>query len=280
LVHLDIDAAGFTFHAVASGPVTGEPVVLLHGFPETSHEWRHQLPALADAGYRAVAFDQRGYSPRARPADVADYRVPILVGDVLAVADALGFETFHLVAHDWGAIIAWQVAGHHGHRLRSLTAISVPHPKAFYAAISGNAEQKERSQYMRFFQEEGAAEDALLANDAVGLRAMYAGLPADAVDTYVAVLGERAALTAALNYYRTMDRTLATEIGPVEVPALLVWGDEDPAVARPGIEGTAAHVDGPFRLEILAGAGHWIPELQAETLNRLLMEHLAGARAS
>jgi pimeloyl-ACP methyl ester carboxylesterase len=119
-----------TFDARVAGPEDGELVLLLHGFPQTSYSWRSQLEALGAAGYRAVAPDQRGYSAGARPAEVERYAIPALVGDVIAIADELGGHRFHLVGHDWGAAVAWQVAGRHQDRLRSLTVLSVPHPSA------------------------------------------------------------------------------------------------------------------------------------------------------
>ena len=124
VARVELAVGDLVFDARAEGPADGELVLLLHGFPQTSLSWRHQLGALAAAGYRAVAPDQRGYSPGARPADVAEYRIERLVGDVLGFADALGVERFHLVGHDWGGAVAWQVAGRHPERLRTVTSLS------------------------------------------------------------------------------------------------------------------------------------------------------------
>ena len=270
-----IPVGEMTFDARVDGPAGGELVVLLHGFPQTSYEWRHQLPALADAGYRAVAPDQRGYSPGARPEGVEHYATPRLEADVLAVADWIGGHRFHLVAHDWGAIVAWQVAGHFPERLRSLTILSVPHPAAFRRAISDDGDQKNRSEYMRFFQTPDEPEAMFLANDAAGLRAVFATHEPDAVDEYVRVLTQPGAMTAALNYYRAMNGSLS-DIGPVDVPTMFVWSTEDVAVARSGAEATAQHVRAPYRFEILDGVSHWIPEEAAADVNRLLLEHLAS----
>src|ERR1700686_2023949 len=133
----EISVHGLTFNAVETGPEDGRPVLFLHGFPQTWFSWHHQLDAVGAAGYRGLAFDQRGYSPKARPAAVEDYRVGALVGDVLAVADHWGLERFDLVGHDWGAMVAWVVAARHPDRVRTLTAVSVPHPRAFAAAFGG-----------------------------------------------------------------------------------------------------------------------------------------------
>src|SRR5207302_917343 len=144
----------------------GELVLLLHGFPQSSWEWRSQLKALGDAGYRAVAPDQRGYSRRARPPGVEQYRIEHLVADVLAIADWLGGHRFHLVGHDWGAAVAWQVAGRHADRLRTLTPVSVPHPAAFSTALQGD-DQRDRSSYIDFFRQPDKPEEVLLREGAV-----------------------------------------------------------------------------------------------------------------
>jgi pimeloyl-ACP methyl ester carboxylesterase len=275
----EIPAGELTFRAVAAGPEEGELVVLLHGFPQTSHAYRRVLPALAEAGYRAVAFDQRGYSPGARPAEVEAYAVPHLVADVLAVADWIGGHTFHLVGHDWGGAVAWQVAGRYPQRLRTLTVLSTPHPHAFSRALRGEdgGGQRERSGYMDFFRSP-EAEDVFLADDAAGLRNLYlaSGLTEEQAAPYVAVLGERAALTAALGWYRAGGIGMVEGLGPVTTPTLYVWSTDDPALGREAAEATAGCVEGPYRFEVLEGVSHWIPEHATDRLNGLLVEHLGS----
>lgn len=280
-----IAAGGFTFEARVAGPVDGRPVLLLHGFPQTSLEWRHQLAALAGAGHRAVAFDQRGYSPGARPEEVADYDVACLAGDVVAVADALGAARVDLVGHDWGAVVAWAVAALHPDRVRTLAAVSVPHPTAFAAALRDDPDQQRRSAYLAVFRRPGLAEEALADGGAAGLRALFTatGLPpdaGDAVDEYVSVLLRPGALTAALNWYRAapadVGDVLAAASTPVPVPTLFVWSDQDVAIGRAAAEGCAAHVAGPYRFAELPGVSHWVPEHAPAELNALLLEHLAA----
>ena len=128
---MNIVCGELSFDAVAAGPEDGELVLLLHGFPQTHHTWRHALPALADAGFRAVAPNQRGYSAGARPDGVDAYRTELLVADALAMADVLGADRFHLVGHDWGGQLAWLIAAHHPKRLQTLSVLSRPHPTAF-----------------------------------------------------------------------------------------------------------------------------------------------------
>jgi pimeloyl-ACP methyl ester carboxylesterase len=274
----ELAVGGLVFDARAAGPADGELVLLLHGFPQTSLVWRQQLEALGDAGYRAVAPDQRGYSPGARPVDVGEYRAERLVGDVLGFAAALGAPTFHLVGHDWGGAVAWQVAGRHPERLRTLTSVSTPHPAAFRRSIEGG-EQRERSGYMLFFRTPDA-EPFFLDNDAAVLRSLYSAsaLPEDAAAEYIRVLTEPGALTGALNWYRAADVGLVDGLGPITTPTLYVWSTNDPALGRDAAEATAGHVDGPYRFEVLDGVSHWIPEEAPDTLNALLLEHLASHR--
>ena len=273
---LQIPVGEWTFDALASGPPDGELVLLLHGFPQTSAEWRAQLTALAEAGYRAVAPDQRGYSPGARPLGVESYHVRHLVDDVLAIADRLGGPSFHLVGHDWGAVVAWQVAGRFPERLRSLTAVSVPHPLAFATAlVSESDDQRSRSAYVSFFRQPGS-EDTMSPDV---LRAVFhhSGHPGD-VEQYVgAFAADPEAVTAALNWYRAIDLGMVMGLGPITTPTLYVWSTDDVALGREGAEATAAHVSGPYRFEVLEGVSHWGPEEAAGELNRLLVEHLASA---
>ena len=267
---------GLTFDARAAGPPDGELVLLLHGFPQSSAMWKPQLDALAAAGYRAMAPDQRGYSRRARPPEVERYHVDHLVDDVIAIADRLGVERFSVVGHDWGAVVAWHVAGRHPDRVRTLTALSVPHPVAFATALaSTDDDQRRRSAYISFFREVGTAEDALLAG---GLAAMLraSGYPLDVLDV-VDRMSEPGALTAALNWYRAMDAGLAA-VPNITVPTLYVWSTADVALGREGAEATTDHVDAPYRFEVLEGVSHWIPEEVPDVLNRLLLEHLVRTR--
>lgn len=270
---------GLTFTARTAGPDDGRTVVLLHGFPQTSRCWAHQLTALGAAGYRAIAFDQRGYSPGARPPDVDAYKPAALVGDVVRVADAIGCDALDLVGHDFGGMVAWMVAGHHPDRVRTLTVASTPHPAAFRNAYKGGSEnQHERSGYMRDFRaaERGTIEAALLADDAALLRSVYRGLDAGAIDEYVAVLSQPGALVAAVDWYRSMSGSASAATPPASIPTLYVWSDDDPALGRDAAEATAALVTGEYRFEVLEGVGHWIPELAADRFTALLLEHLAS----
>ena len=279
---VEIPVGELVFDALAAGPPDGELVLLLHGFPQSAEEWRSQLEALAEAGYRAVAPDQRGYSPRARPEEVALYLPDHLVADVLAIADWLGGHRVHLVGHDWGALVAWRLAGRFPDRVRSLTAVSVPHPFAVAEAMgSDSGDQRARSAYIQLFRQEGIAERLLLAEEGAGLRALFANTgysDRSAMERYVERLLEPGALTAALNWYRALGAAWAMGMGPVTAPTMFVWSSDDPAIGREAAEGCGRYVEGPYRFEVLEDVGHWIPEEAAAELNRLLLDHLASAR--
>ena len=272
-----IPVGGQVFDARAAGPADGPLVLLLHGFPQSSFEWMAQLDALASAGFRVVAPDQRGYSPGARPDGIDQYAVGLLVADAVGMVDALGGGRFHLVGHDWGAIVAWHVGAAHPDRLRSLTIVSVPHPSAWHRAfLDPESDQRVRSAYIAGFKTpEGG--DFLLAGGGEGIRQAFAlsGLEDHDIEEHVRVLTDPGAMDAALNWYRAYDFD-DMELAHIVVPTLFVWSTEDPAIAREGAELTGEYVSASYRFEVLEGAPHWIPEANADELNGLLLQHLAA----
>jgi len=272
---LELTVAPYTHSARADGPPDGELVLFLHGFPETSYEWRAQLAAMGAVGYRAVAPDQRGYAPGARPTDLADYRIERLVGDVAGFADALGADRFHLVGHDWGGFVAWYAGARLAARLHSLTVVSTPHPAPFLRAMSSGGDQRERSGYMQWFRS-ADAESAFLADDGALLDALYSQHPPDARAEYrrIFTADGGAALTGGLNWYRAND--FRAPIGPITTPTMYVWSTDDVALGREAAEGTAAEVAGPYRFEVLEAVSHWIPEVASDALDALLLDHLAA----
>src|ERR687892_957453 len=200
---LRVDVGDLTFDVRADGPDDGRPVLLLHGFPETSASWAAVTPRLTEAGLRTYAVDQLGYSPGAPPLDVDSYALTNLAQVTADLMTAMDVPVADVVGHDWGANVAWTLAAWHEDRVRSLTAVSVPHPTAFTTAFRSDPEQKERSAYIRLFWQPGKAEEVLLADDARRLRRMLrgdgdTGIPAQAIDEYCAVLSAPGALTAAL----------------------------------------------------------------------------------
>ncbi len=274
---IEIEANGFVFDARVAGPEGGEPVILLHGFPETSAEWKHQLEALGLAGYRAVAPNQRGYSAGARPAEEGAYSMVNLGSDVTSIADALGFDRFHLVGHDWGASVAWFVGVVSPDRLLSLIPISVPHLDAF-SKVRNDPEscQYSASGYIDFFVQPNS-QDVMLADDARFLRTVWDESAAPNVDEYLAVFQEPGALKAALDWYRANNLDgPSPEIGSVAVRTMYIWSTGDTALCADGAYLTGDYVDAPYRFEILEGVNHWVPEVAAERVSELLLSHLAG----
>jgi pimeloyl-ACP methyl ester carboxylesterase len=261
-----ITAGGLRFDVRTLGPDDAPAVMLLHGFPQTSLSWSVVAHRLADHGLRVIAPDQRGYSPGARPTEVADYRTELLADDVLALADAVGVDTFDLVGHDWGASVAWVLAGRNPERVRTLTAASVPHLAAYNQALRNDADQQAKASYIQLFRQEGKAEQILLADSARRLTAIYGqAVPVGLVVRYVAHLAEPGALTAALNWYRAMGPELANT-PRTQVPTTYVWGREDQAIGHAAASACGDFVDADYRFVELAEAGHWLPETAGQDL--------------
>lgn len=284
---------GTTTRRVASRDVTlavheagdGPPVLMLHGFPELGYSWRHQVPALAAAGYRAMAPDTRGYGASGRPANVADYGIQALIGDAVALIDDAGGAA-HLVGHDWGGGIAWATAALHPDRVRSLSILNAPHPVASAEARRESEAQRAKSWYMLLFQFPGIAERWFEADDWARLRAMVFENAApgtftdDDVDVFLGAFRDEGALTAALNYYRANMPPEAwlrepPQLPPVRVPTMIVWGEGDTYLGEELLERSAAKCEGELRVERLPGVSHWVQQEAPDAVNRHLVDWLA-----
>jgi pimeloyl-ACP methyl ester carboxylesterase len=264
VVSMTVRANGLSFDVQIGGPEGGPPVLLLHGFPQHAGMWDGVVPALHRAGLRTYAPNQRGYSPGARPSDVDGYPMSDCVADAVAVMDALGIDRADVVGHDWGSVVAWHLAVSHSDRVRTLTAVSVPHPEAVSRARhTDGSDQKERSSYMFLFAQPGKAEETLLADDARRLRRLFNPLPDDVADRYVKPLLEPGALTGALNWYRKLE---PPRIGPTAVPVTFIWGNQDQAIGRVAAEGCADFVTGDYRFVELDGVSHWLPDQHPEVV--------------
>lgn len=272
----ELQANGMTFRCREAGE-GGEPVILLHGFPETSHMWVELMPKLAAAGYRCLAPDQRGYSPGARPEGRENYQTHLLAEDVIALADAWGAGRFHLVGHDWGAGVGWRLVMSYPERIKTWTALSIPHPASYGKAFREDPDQQEKSQYIQFFQEPGVAEAAFAADDWAMLRGIWSASSPEEVDEYVAQFTEPGAMTAALNWYRGSfglnPDVAASSDEKVATPTLMVWGNQDQAVGRATTETQAQYMTGPFRF-VEMDAGHWLIQERFEDVSREILEHL------
>lgn len=277
---LEVDANGLRFTVRTAGPTEGAPVVLLHGFPQTSWAYRANLALLAEAGYRAVAPDQRGYAARARPGDVDAYGLPHLVDDVLALAETLELGPFHLVGHDWGGIVAWLLAACHLERVRTLTVVSTPCPPLLRAQLGQEpgTDPATRSRYLEMFRSPGDPELALIGQDGTGagLQAMFAasGLKPVGSQEYVGAMVRPGAMTAALNWFRALRPEHVSGLPPVVVPTLAVWSSRDVVLSRSAAEAVREFAAGRFRFEVLDGASHWVLDEAPERLGAVLLEHI------
>jgi pimeloyl-ACP methyl ester carboxylesterase len=263
---------GMRFDVSDTGPADGRPVVLLHGFPADRTAWDAVAPGLAADGCRVLAPDQRGYSPGARPLRRRDYRMSRLVGDVLALADQAGADRFDVVGHDWGALVAHHLAAHHPRRIRTVTAVSGPHPGAWRQSLLRSS-QAARSAYMVLFQIPVLPERILRSR--LHRMLIRDGLDAGHARRYAARAARPRGLTGPLNWYRAipLERWRSRA---VPTPTLLVHGGRDRFITRTAAELSRRWVTGPCRLEILDGVSHWVPEQAAEELTSLIRSHLAA----
>jgi pimeloyl-ACP methyl ester carboxylesterase len=269
----EIERGGLVFDVCDGGPLEGEPIVLLHGFPERASAWHQVARVLHEAGYRTLAMDQRGYSPRARPPRRRDYRLDELVADVLALIDELPGGSAHVVGHDWGAAVAWSAAMTAPERVRTLTAVSVAHPAAFVSSFVRSG-QALRSFYMGLFQLPVLPELAASSTRfATALR--KGGMTEDDVGRFRREVVEDGALPYALNWYRaiplTDPRSTRTK---VRVPTTLVWSDGDVALGRWAPDHTEGWVDAPYRLVVLTGVSHWIPTQAPDELADAVLDRV------
>ena len=268
---------GLRFDVLDEGPEDGPPVVLLHGFPQRAASWSQVASLLHEEGFRTLAPDQRGYSPGARPRGRRSYAVPRLVGDVVALVDAAGAGPVHLVGHDWGAAVAWAVAAQHPELVRTLTTVSVPHPQAFVRSML-RGRQLLRSWYFLPFNVPGLVEQ-LAARAPRRFAAALVGTgmtPAMADDVRTGVV-EYGALPGALSWYRALPVSRPTAIGRVRVPTTHVWSTGDTALDRSGAEMTAGWVAAPYRLEVLDGVSHWVPEQAPDALAAIIADRARSA---
>ena len=290
---------GVRLHYVEAGDLSDPLVCLLHGFPEFWYAWRHQIPALADAGYHVVAPDLRGYNESEKPHGVKAYSLTHLVGDIVALIEELGADgagdgRASVVGHDWGGAIAWEVAVRRPEVVEKLAILNAPHPERFQREL-GSPSQLRKSWYMFFFQVPGVPEAAIRANDYAVVDRMLRDDPVtpeafDAVDVerYKDALAKPGALTAAINYYRalarenglgTLKRALSgaddrpPEHRRVRVPTLLVWGEQDSALDVTLTEGLDRWV-AELRVERLSNASHWVQADVPDTVNDLLTDFL------
>lgn len=267
-----VERDGLVLDVHDSGPLDGEVVVLLHGWPADSSCWAAVTPPLVDAGLRVVALDQRPVAAGARPRGRRPYRMPELVADVVALLDRLGSTPVHLVGHDWGGAVAWSLAASHPERLASLTVLSTPHPRAMAASLV-RSPQLLRSTYVGLFQLPFVPEVLLGAAGGTVLRRVLrrSGLSAPWADAYADRLADADTRRASLGWYRALPLSAGEVAGPVDVPTTYAWSTGDAALDRTAAEATADHVTGPYRFVVVDDAPHWLPEERPDLVADLVL---------
>jgi len=270
---------GWIFDVTDQGPIDGDVVVLLHGFPQTAKSWELLAPLLHASGYRTLAPDQRGYSPRARPRGRFAYRLSELADDALALIAAVDAGRVHVVGHDWGASVAWTLGATRPDVVATVTALSVPHPAAFIRSLF-TSRQLLMSWYMFFFQVPWIPELVVRQISKGGRTSLVAGRMTAGQSEANArrdadFLANSGALAPALNWYRGMPFNSPKRLARVTVPTLFINSDGDPALSVKGAELTGRYVTGSYTFRTLKGVGHWIPEQAAREVAELLLVHLA-----
>lgn len=276
-----VERDGLVLDVHDDGPLDGDVVVLLHGWPADSSCWDEVTPRLVAAGRRVVALDQRTVSPGARPRGRRAYRLPALVDDVVALLDRLGPAPVHVVGHDWGGAVAWALASRHPDRLAALTVLSTPHPRAMAASLV-RSPQLLRSSYIGLFQLPLVPEALLGVGDGRVLRTVLArsGLGDERAAAYARRLAEPGARRASLGWYRALPLAGRDVAGPIAVPTTYAWSTGDTALDRRAAERTADHVTGPYRFVVVDDAPHWLPEQRPALVADLVLASDAATTRS
>lgn len=267
---------GLTFDVIDEGPLDSPVIVALHGFPERATMWEEVIPQLTGAGFRVLAPNQRGYSPGARPVGVRNYAVDKLEGDIIALVDQAGVRKFHVLAHDWGAAVAWQLVGNHADRVQTLSILSVPHPRAFQDAMLRG--QLLHSWYMLLFQIPRLPEWLFGFNETEAFKKFgksWMKVSDRLAERIRELFSEPGATTATVNWYRAMRYSLRSPARSSRVPTLFIWSDGDSAVTRAAADATPKYVEAPYRFEIFEGVSHWIAEERPHETAALVLDHIA-----
>lgn len=271
-----IRAGAFEFDCRVSGTEGNETVLLLHGFPETSHMWIPLMEKLSAMGYYCVAPNMRGYSESACPKGIKKYTTEHLKQDILNLADVVQAHTFHLIAHDWGAIIGWHLAYHHPDRIRTWTALSVPHLKGFAKALKTDPVQKKKSRYIGWFLVPILPEMMLRKKDFAKFRRLWKHSSPEELHDYLTVFRRKKTLTAALNYYRAnLGKRRPPPIGDISTPTLFIWGNRDLAIGKTAAENNHKYMKGAYTYLEVDG-GHWLMQTNYADVERAVIKHLSS----
>jgi pimeloyl-ACP methyl ester carboxylesterase len=276
-----IQTNGIRLHVVEAGPKSGPPVILLHGFPEFWYGWRKQIPALAEAGFRVIVPDQRGYNLSDKPKGMRAYKLNELSSDILGLIDALEYEKVNLVGHDWGGVVAWALGIRNPERLHRLSIMNVPHPAVMKRFLQRDIEQLRRSWYAILFQLPWIPERGMMANHWRGAERVLRGsrkihtFTNEDIAKYKEAWSQPNAMTSMINWYRAAFRYQPpTPKDPrVKIPTLMLWGINDAALshrmARPSMDYCE---DG--KLVLFEDSTHWVQLDAAEQVNKLLIDFI------
>jgi pimeloyl-ACP methyl ester carboxylesterase len=277
-VDREVEVNGVRLHSMVEGE--GPLVLLLHGFPETSHAWRKQMPALAKR-FQVVAPDLRGFGASDKPKGIAAYRASVVADDIVALIHAFDAERAHIVGHDWGGGVAWTLATRHPEAVDRLVVLNCPHPAVMARALRSNWTQIRKSWYIFAFQLPWLPEWSFRRDGAKALKdslrrtAMRTDTFSDAdLDEYARAFSAPGAATAAINYYRAAARSQVTR-GKIKAPTLLIWAEDDFALGIELTRGMDGLFETPPRIEYIPDTGHWVMEERPVVVNRLLLEFLA-----
>ena len=257
-----------------SGNEQDELVIFLHGFPESSYMWRDIMNKISTLGFYCVAPDMRGYSQKACPKGKDNYTIKKLSNDILNIADFLERKIFHLVGHDWGAGIGWNIVYNNKDRIISWSALSVPHSSAFGKAVKLDKEQKKKSRYIAFFLIPRLPEFILRINNFKIFRNLWHNSSPDEIENYLSIFQRKDALTSSLNYYRAnIGKGKYERIGDIHVPTLFIWGKHDQAVGPFAAENNGKYIKSAYTFLRLDG-GHWLIQTNYTEVENAIIEQL------
>jgi len=274
----------FTFDCRIDGKEEDELVIFLHGWPETSYMWKKLMSSISKKGFYCVAPNLRGYSKEACPKEVEQYSLGKLAEDVIGIFKSFDKQNFHLVGHDWGAIIGWKLAHDHKNKILSWTGISVPHPQSFGKAMVMDEEQIKMSQYVKNFQTPNLPEEQIRKDDFKTLRKLWENCPNDQIEDYLKIFSQPNQLTATLNYYRSNYELLKSAVqaeilGDIHVPTLFIWGNKDIAIGSTSVNEHHQYMKNEYEFLEL-DSGHWLIQTEYQELEKAIANHIARNKNS
>ena len=282
--HKFVQTNGIRLHCVVQGQ--GKLMVMLHGFPEFWYSWRHQIPIMAKY-FKVIAPDMRGYNQSEKPEGAENYRMNLLVEDVMGLIEFFGEEKAIIVGHDWGAIVSWAFAMAHPEATERLIIMNVPHPAVWQEKAKYIARQLQKSWYIFFFQKEKVPESYFSRNNYLALKLMLSkstvreGVFSDEdLKRFVEAWSKPGALTASINYYRANIRPeifmkeVSLKFPKITSPTLVIWGEKDLALTLEISKGAEKYVDAPYTIKYIPRCGHWVQNEEPELVDKYILEFL------